>query len=207
MAVKSPFLVKQDFLSPLLCEEIVYNLNFLYPDTDPDGRPTKTMKSHEPSEDIIFEKIQEAIPEIESHYEVAYRGTVPMTFEWYLEDCKGEPPHCENSNRSKGKWIRIYDKDLSAVIFMCDYHEKTPFDNDFEVYGGKLEFAQHDFGFNPQRGTMVVFPSGPHFINATSHILAGELFQVRLHFATMMPYVYDPVKFPGDYTIWFDEIA
>ena len=205
--VKSPFLVVQNFLSPLLCEEVVDDLHFLYPDTDLEGVPVKTAKGHERSEEAVFHKFTPHIPNLELHYNVEYRGTEPMLFEWYAQGCKGEKPHCENSNYESRKWVKIRDRDLTCVVFLCDYQEKTPFDSDFEVYGGKLEFAQHRFGFNPQRGTLIVFPSGPHFINNTTPILAGDLYQVRFHVATTQQYKHNPVAWPGDYTTWFETIA
>jgi hypothetical protein len=205
--VKSPFLVVQDFLSPLLCEQIVDDLNFIYPDKDQDGRPVKTMKSHDRSEDVIFQHLQNLIPKVESHYDIEYRGTTQMKFEWYPQACDGEKPHCENSEYMGKKWVRTKDRDLTGIIFFCEYQDHTPFDGDFDVYGGKVEFAQHQFGFNPNRGTLILFPSEPHFINGTTQIRAGDSFQVRFHMAATKPYLYDPSLFPGDYETWFEEIA
>ena len=91
-------------------------------------------------------------------------------------------------------------------MFLSDYSENYPFDSDYEVYGGKLEFPQHDFGFNPERGTLIMYPSGPHFINAFSEVLAGDLFAARFHFGTHMPFLYNPEEFPGDYTNWFSDL-
>ena len=204
---RSPFFIVQEFLSPLLCEEIVDDLNFIYPDTDTEGAPVKTAKGHERSEEVIFQRFQDLVSKIEKYYDVEYRGTEPMLFEWYPEGCEGETPHCEHSNFLNSKWVKLRDRDFSCVLFLCDYQEKTPFDGDFEVYGGKLEFTQHRFGFNPQRGTLIAFPSGPHFINHTTPIKAGDLFQVRFHIATGKQYLYDPANFPGDYTVWFDHLA
>jgi hypothetical protein len=89
------------------------------------------------------------------------------------------------------------------VLFLSDYQESPSFDSEYEVYGGKLEFPQHAFGFNPRRGTLVLFPSDPHFINVTSDVFVGELFQSRLQLAASTPYFYDSEMFPGNYTQWF----
>lgn len=204
---KSPFLVVQDFLSPLLCEQIADNVDFSYPDKDVDGFPLKTIKSHEPSEDVIFQHLQNGIADIESHYDVEYRGTTPMTFEWYPQGCSGEKPHCENSEYMSKKWVRTRDRDITGILFLCDYQDHIPFDGEFEVYGGKIEFPQHQFGFNPERGTLILFPSDPHFLNSTTTIMAGDSFQVRFNIATKKPFLYDPKKFRGDYTTWFETIA
>lgn len=204
---KSPFFIKQEFLSPLLCEEIIDYIDFLYPDTDQDNIPQKTMKGHEMSEELIFHRFEPLTKQLEKYYNTTYRGTEPIMFEWYPQACPGEKPHCENSNYVNKKWVRVRDRDFTCIVFLCDYQEKTPFDSDFEVCGGKLEFMQWKFGFNAQRGTLIVFPSGPNFINNTTLIEAGDLFQIRFHFATMKPFKFDPMLFPGDYTNWFIDIA
>lgn len=200
---KSPFFVKQRFLSPLLCEEIIDDLNFVYPDTDLNNRPIKTMKGNERSEDVVFNRFKILIPEIEKYYNIIHKGTEPMMFEWYAQSCEGEKPHCENSNYINKKWVRVKDRDFTCIIFLSNFQEKVPFDSDFEVRGGKLEFIQHQFGFNPQRGTLIIFPSDPHFINNTSLIEAGDLFQIRFHFITTKPYFFDPKEYQGTYKEWF----
>lgn len=205
--VKSPFYVVQDFLSPLLCEQVADDLNFIYPDKDPNGKPVKTFKSHERSEDIIFQHLRSHIPQIEAYYDIEYRGTTPMSFEWYPQGCDGESARCENSEYLNKQWVRTRDRDISGILFLCDYQDHIPFDGDFEVYGGKVEFLQHQFGFNPQRGTLIMFPSEAHFLNGTTPVEAGDSFMVRFHIAANTPYVYEPADFPGDYTTWFEEIA
>lgn len=203
MTIRSPFYIKQKFLSPLLCEEIINELDFTYPDTDPNGFPIRTMKGDERIEEIVFNKFESLIPKVKKYYNVEYRGTEPMMFEWYAQACEGESPHCENSDYINKKWVRVKDRDFTCITFLCDFQERTPFDRDFEVRGGKLEFVQHQFGFNPQRGTLIIFPSGPHFINNTSLIEAGDLFQIRFHFTTTKPYFFDPKKYQGTYEEWF----
>lgn len=204
---KSPFFIKQDLISPLRCEEIVDKLDFRYPNVNEDNIPQKTFKGDEIAELIIYAKFQELIQEIEKYYNVKFRGTEPMVFEWYPPFCLGESAHCENSvYTEKNKWVKQKDRDFSCILFLSDYQDEVPFDNEFEVYGGKLEFPQHHFGFNPQRGTLIIFPSVPYFINQTAPIKEGELFQVRFHVATETPYEYNYKNFPGDYRTWFKDI-
>ena len=205
--MKSPFFVVQEFLSPLQCEDIVDMLEMYVPDVNTNDDPIKTIKHHNLSEKIIFERFEDHIDNIEQRYDIEYRGTEKMSFEWYPEGCDGEAPHCENSNYVRKKWLKTKDNDFTAVLFLSDYQTKVPFDSDYEVYGGKLEFPQHNFGFNPERGTLVIFPSGPHFLNNTTEILAGDLYQVRFHFASVKPFLYDPNNFPGDYREWLREFA
>ena len=207
MTIKSPFFVIQEFLSPLLCEELIDTVDFWHPDTDPDGVPIKTLKSNEKCEELIFEQLQQHVSEIEKHYNSKYQGMTPVIFEWYPESCLGEPHHCENSHYLKQGWVKIHQKDLSGILFLCDYQEKVPFDGDFEVSGGKLEFPQWGFGFNPQRGTLIIFPSGPNFINATTPIKIGDLFQAKFHIVTKVPFMFNREDFQGEYTQWFKHIA
>lgn len=199
---KSPFLVFQEFLSPKLCEKFVNGLGFYSPDTDPSNKPIKMYRTKEDYEVEIFERLQIVIPSIMKHYDIEYRGTEQMMFEYLAEGTVSEPI-CENSNYLRKKWVRTKDRDVTCLIFLSDYNEEVPFDSDYEVYGGKLEFPQHGFGFNPIRGTMIVYPSCPHFINANAEIKYGDLFQVRFHLAAAAPFLYQPVKFPGNFTTWF----
>lgn len=200
---KSPFLVVQDFLSPKVCESIADNLGFYSPDINEEGKPIKMFRHDDHGQEIIFNRLQSYISTIESHYNVEYKGTEQMIFEYLAQGTVTEPI-CENSNYVSKKWARTKNRDLTAVLFFSDYNRHVPFDGDYEVYGGKLEFPQHGFGFNPVRGVLIVYPSGPHFINANAAIVAGDLYQVRIHMATHLPYLYNPHDFPGDYRSWFE---
>lgn len=200
---KSPFLVVEELLSPKICEQIIDDLQFYVPDTDEDEKtPIKMAKHHIASEEIVYEHIKPLIPKLEQYYGFNHRGTEMMNFEFHAEGTKPEV-QCDNSSHINKKWARTRDRDFSIIIFLVDYQEATPFDEEYEVYGGKLEFPQHDFGFTPSRGTMIVYPSGPHFINAFSEIIAGDLFVVRSYLAAEVPYFHNPTEFPGNYKTWF----
>lgn len=199
---KSPFYVVPDFLTPKNCEVIVDNLGLYNPDVDSEGNPIRMIRGHEGAEQHIYNKFQYFIPVLEKYYGFEHLGTEPTVFEVYPE---GFVPsvQCENSSWVKKKWMRTKDRDFTAVLFLSDYQDKIPFDSDYEVYGGKLEFPQHQFGFNPQRGTLIVYPSDPHFINAIAEVAAGELYIAKFHIAATKPYLYNPAQFPGDYRTWF----
>jgi len=199
---KSPFFVVQDFISPLMCEDLVDDVNFTVPDLDKDGDEIVTMKTSEIAEQVVYERLLQLIPQLEEYYGITYKGMERVVFEWFPPMSQNEA-HAENSNYLRGKWLRTKQRDLTAVLFLCDYQEQEQFEQEFEVYGGKLEFPQHKFSFNPTRGTLVVFPSDPHFINITSRILVGDLYQARIQMAAQTPYIYDPRQFPGNYTFWF----
>jgi len=199
---KSPFVIVEDFLSPKTCEQIVTTLDVLQPDYNSQGQPIKTYRYKERCEDIVFARIQEVVPHLTQYYDFNYRATETIQFEYFVPGTIPEPL-CENSEYIRKKWLRNKDRDITGVVFLSEYNQDAAFDDDFEVYGGKLEFIQHGFGFNPQRGTAVFYPSGPHFINATAEIRAGTLYQARVHIAAMLPYIYQPTKFPGNFTNWF----
>jgi hypothetical protein len=206
MAVpKSPFYVVQDFLTPKQCEMIVDNLGYYEPDVDKEGNPIKMMRNHEESEKIVYGKFQPLIADLEKYYDFEHRGTELVTFEFLAEGVKPEAIS-DNSKWVNKKWVRTKDRDFSAVLFLSDYQDDLPFDSDYEVYGGKLEFLQHKFGFNPERGTLIVYPSSPHFINAISEIVAGDLFLARFYVAATIPYLYQPADFPGNYLSWFSDL-
>jgi len=202
-STKSPFLIVEELLSPKLCEQIIDDLQYYVPDTDDEDTPIKMSRHHEPSESIIYEHIKPFIPQFEQHYNFKHRGTELMNFEFHAEGVEHEVV-CDNSSYIKKKWARTKDRDFTAVVFLVDYQDQPPFDSDYEVYGGKLEFPQHNFGFTPSRGTMIVYPSGPHFLNAFSNIIAGDLFVAKTHFAAEVPYFHDPASYPGDYKTWFN---
>ena len=208
MNKNSPFFIIQDFISPMMTEDMIDTLNFNSPDTNLEGKPTLSVRFNENLDDVIFEKLQKIIPEVESHYGIEYAGTEPpMSYEYYAQDYNTTDLHAENSVHLKGKWLRTKNRDITGIIFLSDYNEKPPFSSEFEVYGGKLEFPQHTFSFNPERGTMVLFPSDPHFINNISPVTVGDCYMVRFHLVSKTPYLYDHTKFEGDYKTWFLDIA
>ncbi len=205
MAVaKSPFKVYKHFLSPKICEQICDRIAFTDPDVDIENNTQRMLKRDQMAEEVIYDKLQDLVPELEKYYDVVYKGTEHVMVEWYSEGVVGKP-QCENSHYLRKKWVRTMSRDLTGIVFMSDYQDTPHFDSDYEVYGGKLEFPQWGFGFNPTRGTLIVYPSVPHFINATAEIKAGELYQARIQIAATLPFLFDPNKFPGTYRDWFKD--
>lgn len=202
MTPKSPFIIYQEFLSPLLCEEVIELMNVTTPDFDPYGDPIPSIRHNNKSEEFIFDRIKQLYPKIQKHYNVEYRGTEKMLFEWYPQGTEDKMT-CDSSEFINGKWVRTRDRDITAILFLTDYSKSAAFDSLYEVYGGKLEFPNHGFGFNPERGTLIIFPASPHFINVSSPVLVGDLFQVRINIATKRPFLYQPSEFPGNFLSWF----
>lgn len=199
---KSPFFIVREFLSPKVCEEIVNDIGFYSPDVDSEGNPLKMIRNHDQSELKIYDKFEPLIPTLERYYDINHKGTETVTFEYYVEGVENEPL-CESCNYLREKWVRTKDRDLTAILFLSTYQDTQYFDTDYEVYGGKVEFPQWNFGFNPERGTLIVYPSGPHFINVISPIYAGQLHMAKFHLAANMPFLFDATKFNGDYKTWF----
>lgn len=203
MKYKSPFLVIEDFLSPLTCESIVDTLGFGFPDIDAEGKPRKAMTFNRLIEMRLSDDLSDIIELTEQYYTTKIKGIHPLEFEWYPEGCPTSPPKCENSIILGGNWVRANNKDFVGVIFLNDYQETTPFDPDFEVRGGKLQFPTHGFGFNPKRGMLVIFPGNEYFVYGTSGVQVGNLHQIKMYMTSEKPFVYDPNDFPGNYEVWF----
>ena len=202
---KSPFFVVEDFLSPKISDQIVDALNIQEPDTDDQGHPIKSVRFSHHCESIVFDRLEDLREQVEEYYDFKWKGTTEMAFEFFPEDCQdGLQPMCSNSVYSNRKWIRNKARDFTGVIFLSDFNDgREGFDDAVEVFGGKLQFPQHKFSFNPKRGTLVIFPAGPHFIHSVSNIQAGDLFMVRFHIVGEKPWMYDPKLFPGNFKSWF----
>ncbi len=205
MVPKSPFIVYQEFLSPLMCEEIIDLMDVTLPDVDKNNKPQPSLRHNNKGEEIIFERFKRLFKGVEKYYNVEYRGTEKMLFEWYPQGSTGKLA-CDSSEYMSKKWVRTKDRDVTSVLFLSDYSEAAAFDSLYEVYGGKLEFPNHNFGFNPERGTLIMFPSSPHFLNAVAPVRVGDSFQVRIHMATRRPFLYQPGDFPGNFLSWFPKL-
>lgn len=206
---KSPFLVYQEFLSPKACQEILDMVKVTAPNRDADGYATKLERYHSEAEDKIFSRFKPLIPEIEEHYGLKYKGTEHLVFQHFPEGMKGlaEAPHCESSQYLRKKWVKVRARDLTAILWLKDYNDSVPLDPKIEVYGGKLEFPAYNFSLQPQRGTLMIYPAGPHFITATSPVLVGDLHAVRFHIEADGTWLYQPSEFAGTWQEWFQEFA
>lgn len=208
--MKSPFIVVQDFLSPLTCERIVNDIKIAAPDIDEAGNPKKIERHNLFWEQEIVERFRELVPQVESTYGATYRGLEKPLFQYYPENSKtpAEGPGCENSKYVRKKWVMYKDVDLVGYVWLKDYNEQVPLDPKHEVYGGKLEFPAFNFSLVPQRGTLVLFPAGPHFISVISPVLLSDLYQIKLTVSIKTDghrWFYQPQNFPGTWQQWFSE--
>ncbi|WAX21628.1 hypothetical protein [Stenotrophomonas phage RAS14] len=202
MASKSPFIVIDNFLTPLECEKVVERSFFNFPNEDADGRSIKSVTRNYATEDLVLERMDDIIDMMEEYYEYEHGGILPIDVEYYPERSVPEGTRCENALYN-GKWMRVNDHDFTAVLFLKDDNMSTNFDDYYEVYGARLQFPNYNFSFHPQRGQLVIFPSSQHFLNSVLPPSIGDLYQLRMQFVGMKPYTFDPTKFPGNHTTWF----
>ena len=206
----SPFTVVQDFLSPMLCEKMVDSVHVGTPDVDKDGTPRKIERHNLFWEQDIAERFRAIVPEIEERYSCVYRGLDKPLFQYYPENAKNpaEQPGCENAKYVRKKWVQYKDVDLVGFIWLKDFNDNVPLDTRHEVFGGKLEFPVHNFSLVPQRGTLVMFPAGPHFITVISPILLSDLYQIKLDVSVTMKgggrWLYQPTNFGGTWREWLE---
>lgn len=209
--IRSPFFVIEDAVSPAKCDVIIRQLGLKVPSLDESGKPLKHERLVKDAElvEFIQSSIQGNLSALEERYDAGIKNFETPLFRQYFEN-PGSPAEmhgCENARYTRKKWVKVKDVDLVGYLWLKDYNNSVPLDPRFETYGGKLEFPAYDFSLVPARGTMVVFPAGPHFITAISPILVGtlELIKVsmKLHTADGSPWLYQPTNFPGNYQEWF----
>lgn len=208
--IKSPFVVFDDFLSKKQVAQVLGMVTVRSPSLDVDGHPMKHECFNTAAQNLIFDRFQHVVPKLERHYDLKYKGTHKMLFQYYPENMQGvvaEAPFCENSKYARRKWVKCKDVDLTAVLWLKDYKDAPPIDKRSNVYGGKLEMPQYGFSLNPKAGALVVFPAYPHFIQAVSKVLVGDLYQVRINVTAEGAWLYDPAKFPFEksWQDWFTD--
>lgn len=209
---KGPFLIFEEFISPKICSEIIKTLDIRIPDTDPLGNPISSERTNDYYQHILFSAFQEkCIQPIEERFNVNYSGISEIIFQFYPEYSKAPARvhACENSKLLRKKWVKVKDVDLTGVLWLKNYNDSVPIDTEFEVYGGKLEFPIYNFSLVPQIGTFVIFPAGPHFINAISPVLVSDLYQVKINISISEKnggiWLYQPEKFGTNWNEWFEE--
>lgn len=205
--IKSPFLALPEFISPLDCEDILSSLDLSYPNTNEKDAPIKTVLKAPITQSRIWKRAEEYFDSIEAYYDVEIDSMNAVDVEWYPESCVEESPRCENSIYISDKWRVMNDYDFTMVVFLKDFNSNPDFDIDFECYGGKLEFINHQFGFNPQRGTAILFPGNQYFINRTASPKMGDAMQLRTHLTCTERFKYHPQNYEGNYKTWFSKAS
>jgi hypothetical protein len=208
---KSPFIVFEDFISPNSCEKLISEFGILQTsNADIQVKNERILNSEEHIQ-MFKQLILENTDKIEKVFNAKVVGMEHPLFSQYFENPKNpaEVHGCENAKYLRKKWIKTKDVDLVGYIWLKDFCGGIPLDPRIEVYGGKLEFPSYNFSLVPQRGTLVLYPAGPHFITAISPIFAGSLEQIKitlkLKTVNNEMFIYQPGQFPGTYQEWFVE--
>ena len=209
MTYKSPFIIQQGFLTPEEVARVADQTRVHEPDKDSEGRPLPMARAHKASEDLIYSKFKPLIPLIEEHYGLQHKATETIQFQQYpVSNAKlAEQPHCDNAVYKRKKWARVSGRDLSCILWLKDYQDQPPFNLKQHVYGGKLEFPVYNFSFQPQAGTLAIFPSCERFIQATTSVLVGELQLAKFYVHAQGLWLYNPANFPGDFRSWFNDVV
>lgn len=198
---KSPFLIVEEFISPMMCDRLLDCVEFLTPDLDVNLKETRTSKFSEPADELIYLHLQQLKQQVSTYYSAQIKGTEPVEYVWLPAGAQTEVL-CENSEYIRKKWLMTRNRSFTGVIMLSSHTDSRNLEYD-EVYGGKYEFPQWGFGFQPIKGSLFVYPSGPHFLNAVSRVEAGDLFYAKFHFVTQQPWMFNPSDFPGNYQTWF----
>lgn len=177
MTNKSPFLIIQEFLSPLKCEKIINELDFSYPDVDINNKQLITVIKHNRLQKPIKENFKQLIPNIENHFNVKVNNLTEMEFTLI-------PNNTEIL-------IKKNDEDFTCLIFLKDYCVSNNFDISYEVYGGKINFLSWGFGINPERGTIIIFPSTSNFMYKISEVCIGKLIFIKFNIKTNNKFIFN----------------
>lgn len=214
--IHSPFHIIPEFFSPMVCDQIIQELGVAAPTYEIDEEtpiPNERLLSGTRFHNFVKSGLENRAADIEKQYKGIVHGMNEPRFLQFFENPKKPcvPHGCENSKFLRKKWVKIKDVDLVGYIFLKDFNGNVPLDPSFEVYGGKLEFPAYDFSLTPVRGTCVIFPAGPHFITAVSHVFAGTNEYIKfglkliqdIETDEVLDWYYQPANFPGTYQEWF----
>jgi len=193
-----PFLIIEEFVSPLLCERILEDLRIdkAVPMKGQDGNPKVTILSSRLNSTRILQTFDDVIYKLENKFNTSYLGTHNLMFEWYPPGYQPTKVKTDGymQTRERG-WVRYNLIDFTGILWLNDHNDRPDFDPLFEVNGGKLEFPTFDINFKPQRGTLIIFPTAPNFANGVAPVNIGSLTQVRLQIRSTKPYEFHPENF------------
>lgn len=204
-APKSPFLVIEDFINPDDCDGVIAEFPFGAPTRN---EHTNAFEKTELMSPFVTSLIEDQLvlqgPIINSYFNVELDDLRSVTCERYPSGWKTPVAAPEGHAKGLNGWIKTADVDLFGVVFLTQaFSHAETFDPNFNVMGGNFEFPNFQFGFKPEPGTLVVYPSAPNFASAITAVKLGELYMLRIRMSTRVPYTYQPHMFPGKFTDWF----
>lgn len=209
---KSPFLVTEHFISPQTCEQLAPCMELAVPQMNDDkvlSYKTTSIEFQDDIEEMLFETIDESkvIEQVEQHYGVTVRDFGQFEYQWYPMDFVGDSvPYSDAYEYHNSKWYRVKDRDFTSILFLNEFNDQSPLDPRYEVFGGKFQMINWNFSFQPQRGTLITFPSCPRFMQAVSPVTIGESHVIKFFIRTTEPYVIDVADFPGSPSTWFSDL-
>jgi hypothetical protein len=199
---KPPFFIVDEFLNEEECLTVLDRLTLTMP-SEENGKFIKTILGNKVISDSIIHMFSFYEEDVENYYKVELRNFSSVAVEWFPQNCRQDGVVCENSFLRNGEWKRRNANDFTAIIFLKNRNTTTEFDEETDVYGGTLQFPVQNVSIHPKMGTLVLFPSGPHFRNNTLSPQIGDMVQLRFQIVCEKPYNYSLKDFPGDYRTWW----
>lgn len=202
---KSPFIYLEQFLPQMQAMQMVEDVESVEPNRDEKNNPIPLYTENDEVFAQILTKVETIAQDVCRYYGAEYSGVESMSVEW-IPAGASIVTHSENSTLVGNKWLKTQNRDFTGVLFLTSHVDATNIHEleDFDCCEGKLQFLNYNFGFLPQAGDLVIYPSDARFANSTSKVLAGDLYQIRFHIVTRTPYIHDISKFPGTYQNWFN---
>lgn len=201
---RSPFFIVSDALSHLGCETLIESLDpspiLLHPVTK---LPVKTNLHGRYLEPMVDDTVASIRAEFENHYNITIADVKNVTVEWYAEGAATTAASIHTHTLRNQQWTKASQTDFIGLIFCSEYNARPPFDSDYEVYGGQIDFPTFRVQFKPVMGTMVIFPAAANFIWGVTQPAVGDLFLVKFDIVCTQSYQYDRQRhFSTDYRTW-----
>lgn len=205
----SPIIIKQEFINPLLAEQITGSNRLYAPKITHYGEPIivdERPLQHDFSK-IVISRISSLQNKIQTTYKSNTLSVHSISIERFPENPRvaARGVGCENSKFIRKKWVIQKPIDLVGIVWLNSYNNLIPIDTSYEVMGGKLEFTNMNFSLMPQRGTLVIYPAGPNFITAISPLLIESLYQIKICMKLDAGWKYDISAYPSDWREWLKE--
>lgn len=196
--MKSPFLILEEYLSPLQCENI---LNDLYCIDCIDFSDTNKKYCYPISDDALFNHLEKIIksiyPKINEMYGVNCAKIEVIEYRLMRENTEATDFQAYNSVYLNGQWVRNEFNDFVITIMLTSHVQSTDdgLDAEFEHYGAGIQYPQHNVTFYSDRGGILIHPSDPHFIHNISANHLGTCALINVAVSCDNLYLYDPVSF------------